>query len=38
MGYQKGDYEIYTVNADGTGLTNLTKDSKDDQHPAWSPE
>ena len=30
--------EIYTVNVDGTGLTNLTNDPADDIHPVWSPD
>lgn len=30
--------EIYTVNADGTGETNLTNDPADDTEPAWSPD
>ena len=29
--------EIYVVNADGTGLTRLTKNKASDQDPAWSP-
>jgi Tol biopolymer transport system component len=30
--------EIYTVNADGTGLTQLTFNSVKDYSPAWSPD
>jgi large repetitive protein len=30
--------EIYTVNADGTGLTQLTSNSVKDYAPAWSPD
>src|SRR5215211_6330536 len=31
------DYEIYTMNANGTGVKQLTSDSADDRNPAWSP-
>lgn len=31
-----GNSEIYSINADGTGLVNLTNDSGDDDDPAWS--
>lgn len=30
------DYEIYTVNVDGSGLTQLTNNSALDGHPGWS--
>ena len=34
-----GDYEIYVMNADGTGQTNLTRESQTEDHgPAWSPD
>jgi Tol biopolymer transport system component len=33
-----GNAEIYTMNADGTGLTRLTKNSAGDYAPAWSPD
>ncbi len=33
-----GDYEIWVMNADGSGATRLTKDAAADQHPAWSPD
>lgn len=29
--------EIYTIKADGTGLTRLTNNGGDDRNPAWSP-
>jgi hypothetical protein len=29
-----GNLEIFTVNADGTGLTQLTRDPATDDHPA----
>ncbi|MBN1145312.1 MAG: PD40 domain-containing protein [Bacteroidales bacterium] len=33
-----GDADIYTVNADGTGLLALTDNNVEDVHPAWSPD
>jgi Tol biopolymer transport system component len=33
-----GDYEIYTVNPDGSGLDQLTTSPSDDTNPAWSPD
>jgi hypothetical protein len=33
-----GDVEIYTVNPDGTGKTQLTNNSGYDARPAWSPD
>src|SRR4051794_19172422 len=31
--------DIYTMNLDGTGLTNITAaDGMEDRHPAWSPD
>ncbi|HMG76526.1 MAG TPA: hypothetical protein VK582_23825 [Pyrinomonadaceae bacterium] len=30
--------DIYVINADGTGLTQLTTDPADDSSPAWSPD
>ncbi len=30
--------EIYTMNADGSGIVQLTNNSVDDSHPAWSPD
>jgi hypothetical protein len=32
------DFEIYVVNADGTGLRRLTSNRLLDGHPAWSPD
>jgi Tol biopolymer transport system component len=32
-----GNYEIYSMNADGTGLTQLTDNTARDTLPAWSP-
>ncbi len=34
---EKDPYEIYVVNADGTGLTRLTSNSFEDYWTAWSP-
>jgi TolB protein len=33
-----GNYEIYSVNPDGSGLTRLTNDPSADLRPAWSPD
>ena len=33
-----GNREIYSINADGTGLTRLTHDPASDRHPRWSPD
>ncbi len=33
-----GNYEIYTMNPDGTGLMRLTNNSADDRNPNWSPD
>ncbi len=33
-----GNWEIYVMNADGTGQTRLTFNSADDVEPAWSPD
>ena len=33
-----GDYEIYVMNADGTGVRQLTHNSSNDQQPSWSPD
>ncbi len=32
-----GNFEIYVMNADGSGQTRLTDDPAQDTHPAWSP-
>ncbi len=32
-----GDYEIYTINANGGGKKQLTDNSLDDRYPAYSP-
>ncbi|NDJ75364.1 MAG: hypothetical protein GYB65_03815 [Chloroflexi bacterium] len=33
-----GDMEIYTINTDGTGLTNLTENPATDESPTWAPD
>jgi hypothetical protein len=33
-----GNYEIYVMNADGTGLVNVSNNSADDHGPEWSPD
>jgi hypothetical protein len=33
-----GDYEIYVMNRDGTGLVQLTKNGTNDVNPTWSPD
>ena len=33
----EADYEIFTMNPDGTKLKQLTKNNADDGEPAWSP-
>jgi Tol biopolymer transport system component len=35
---QGANSEICVVNADGTGLTQLTDDPEYEEHPAWSPD
>ena len=36
--FRDGNTEIYVVNADGSGQTNLTNHGADDRGPAWSPD
>jgi WD40-like Beta Propeller Repeat/Thrombospondin type 3 repeat len=39
VGQESGDYDIYSVNVDGSELTNLTNNSSDvDLYPQWSPD
>ena len=33
-----GNYEIFSINADGTGVHQLTNNPADDFDPAWSPD
>ncbi|MDP2952336.1 MAG: hypothetical protein Q8O76_03355, partial [Chloroflexota bacterium] len=35
--FWEGKREIYVMNADGSGRTNLTRNSAEDDWPAWSP-
>lgn len=37
-GLDGGLSDLYTINADGTGLTRLTNDKYADLHPVWSPD
>lgn len=36
--YRDGNWEIYVMNADGTGQTRLTYNPEEDTYPAWSPD
>lgn len=38
MSRREGNWEIYLVNADGSGLQRLTDDPAEDGLPAWSPD
>ena len=33
-----GNFEIYTMDADGSNLARLTEDLGEDRNPAWSPD
>ena len=33
-----GDWDIYSINVDGSGLVKMTNDPGSDQNPAWSPD
>jgi TolB protein len=35
---QAGNQDIWVINADGTGETRLTTSTRNDTHPAWSPD
>jgi Tol biopolymer transport system component len=37
-GFETGDFEIYTIRPDGTGLKQLTHTHGNDAHPVWSPD
>ncbi|HEY6455485.1 MAG TPA: hypothetical protein VIY90_09430 [Steroidobacteraceae bacterium] len=37
-GFKTGDFEIYTIHPDGTGLRQLTHTHGNDAHPVWSPD
>src|SRR5213592_5176722 len=38
MNNYDGDFEICVMNADGTGVKQLTKNSSIDAYPSWSPD
>jgi Tol biopolymer transport system component len=38
MSQRDGNWEVYRVNLDGTGLTRLTNNGANDGLPAWSPD
>ncbi|MBN1382122.1 MAG: PD40 domain-containing protein [Deltaproteobacteria bacterium] len=35
---RSGNYDIWTVNPDGTGLIRLTTSDMDEKYPSWSPD
>lgn len=35
---RSGDFEVFVMNADGSGQTNLTNTTALDSHPSWSPD
>lgn len=35
---QDGNFEIYTIHADGSGMTNITNNPAYDANPFWSPD
>jgi Tol biopolymer transport system component len=37
-GFGSGDFEIYSIRPDGSGLRQLTHDHANDAHPLWSPD
>ena len=38
MSQRNGNWEVYRVNLDGTGLTRLTDNGANDGLPVWSPD
>jgi Tol biopolymer transport system component len=36
--FRDGDYDIYVMNADGSGQRAVTNNTVDDEDPAWSPD
>ena len=38
MSGRDGNFEIYVMNADGSGQTNLTNNAGQDLYPVWSPD
>lgn len=37
-GQQGGNYDIYVINLDGSGLTRITSNADVDRYPTWSPD
>jgi TolB protein len=35
---RSGNWDIWVMNADGSGLTNLSRSPEDELYPAWSPD
>ncbi|HVF78983.1 MAG TPA: hypothetical protein VNA28_11860 [Solirubrobacteraceae bacterium] len=35
---ESGNYDIYVMSANGTGITQLTSGPRDERYPAWSPD
>jgi Tol biopolymer transport system component len=35
--YRDGNFEIYVMNADGSGQTRITNNTANDESPDWSP-
>ena len=33
-----GDFDVYLMNADGSGVRQVTTEPRDDRYPAWSPD
>jgi Tol biopolymer transport system component len=38
MSFRDGNWEVYIVNVDGSGLRRLTSDPGNDGLPTWSPD
>ena len=38
MGNASGNFDIYTMNSDGSGMTDVTNSPFSDQPPSWSPD
>lgn len=36
--YRHGNYELYSMDADGTNVTRITTNPHDDKNPVWSPD
>jgi TolB protein len=37
LGWSDSNYDVYVMNADGSGQTNVTRSSADESGFAWSP-